>query len=55
LGNLHSIDRILDGKKYRSILEQNLKQSASRMEIEEDFIMLQDNDPKHPQKSPKNT
>jgi hypothetical protein len=39
----------MDSKKYVNILSNNLKASASVMELE-NFIFQQDNDPKHTSK-----
>lgn len=44
-GNLVFIDGILD--KYKYILKNNLKDSARKLGLLEDFHFQQDNDPKH--------
>jgi len=46
-GNLVFIDGIMDKYKYLDILKQNLKESARKLDIYEDFYFQQDNDPKH--------
>lgn len=47
VGNLVFIDSIMDQFKYLNILKENLKQSAQKLDLEEDFWFQQDNDPKH--------
>ena len=37
----------MDGAKYRTILEENLMQSAKDLKLGRRFIFQQDNDPKH--------
>ncbi|CAK9811766.1 Transposable element Tcb1 transposase [Anthophora quadrimaculata] len=46
-GNLIFIDGILDKYKYLNILKNNLKESARKLGLLEDFHFQQDNDPKH--------
>lgn len=46
-GSLHFIDRIMDGKMYKNILQEHLIQSASNMGLRRSFVFQQDNDPKH--------
>lgn len=46
-GNLVFIDGIMDKYKYLNILKQNLKQSAIKLNLLDDFYFQQDNDPKH--------
>ena len=45
--NLIFIDGILDKYKYSNILKNNLKGSARKLGLLEDFHFQQDNDPKH--------
>lgn len=47
LGEYEIIEGNLNGNKYRNILSEKLLLSANKMDIEEDYILLQDNDPKH--------
>lgn len=47
VGHLHFIDGILDKFGYLDILKKNVKQSAEKLGILEDFALYQDNDPKH--------
>lgn len=37
----------MDARYYINILAQNLKQSARKMNIADQFLFMQDNDPKH--------
>lgn len=50
MGNLVLIEGIVKKEQYRSILEQNLLESAVKMGLSEDFVFQQDNDPKHTSK-----
>lgn len=47
VGKLHFIDGIMDQYVYIDILKQNLRASAEKMGLYNDFIFQQDNDPKH--------
>lgn len=47
VGNLVFIDGIMDQYKYIDILKQNLKSSARKCNLHNDFKFYQDNDPKH--------
>lgn len=47
VGKLHFIDGIMDQHKYIDILKQNLKDSVTKLGIENNFIFYQDNHPKH--------
>lgn len=47
VGNLHFIDGILNKDVYVDILKQNVKQSATKLGISNNFAFYQDNDPKH--------
>lgn len=47
VGNLHKINGIMDARYYNNILAHNLKESARKMNIADQFIFMQDNDPKH--------
>ena len=46
-GRLVKIDGIMNGEKYREILEENLLTSASDLKLRRNFKFQQDNDPKH--------
>lgn len=46
-GQLHIIEGIMDQNMYLEILKENIKQSAEKLGIAEDFYLYQDNDPKH--------
>jgi hypothetical protein len=41
------IKGIINKHAYKSILTKNLKSSAAKMGIKNDFVFQQDNDPKH--------
>lgn len=47
VGNLVVIEEIMDKYKYLAILKNNLKQSAEKLGIADNFYFQQDNDPKH--------
>ncbi|KAH8288665.1 hypothetical protein KR054_007468, partial [Drosophila jambulina] len=48
VGNLIFIDGIMNAEMYLNILKENLHSSATKMGLERDnFIFQQDNDPKH--------
>lgn len=47
VGNLHKIDGIMDARRYIDILRNNLTQSVEKMDIDDQYIFQQDNDPKH--------
>ncbi|KAJ1519178.1 hypothetical protein ONE63_011216 [Megalurothrips usitatus] len=47
VGNLHFVEGIMDHMMYIDILKKNLRASAEKMGLGEDFIFQQDNDPKH--------
>ena len=47
VSNLVFIDSIMDQCKYIDILKQNLKSSARKLILYNDFKFYQDNDPKH--------
>uniref|UniRef100_A0A8C7RFJ4 Tc1-like transposase DDE domain-containing protein n=1 Tax=Oncorhynchus mykiss TaxID=8022 RepID=A0A8C7RFJ4_ONCMY len=46
-----NIDGKMDGAKYRTILEENLMESAKDLRLGRRFVFQQDNDPKHIAKS----
>ncbi|KAF7697638.1 Transposable element Tc1 transposase [Cucumispora dikerogammari] len=50
VGKLVFIESIMDKYQYKRILTANLKSSAKKMGIQDDFIFQQDNDPKHTSK-----
>lgn len=47
VGNLEFIDGIMDHRKYIEILKRNLRSSAEKLGILENFIYYEDKDPKH--------
>lgn len=47
IGKIVIIKGIMDKHAYKSILTKNLKSSATKMGIRNDFVFQQDNDPKH--------
>lgn len=47
VGQLHFIDGIMDKMVYLDILKNNVKQSAEKLGILDNFAFYQDNDPKH--------
>ena len=47
VGNLVFIDGIMDRYVYKTILDENVLQSAQKLGMEEEFIFQHDNDPKH--------
>lgn len=47
VGNLHFIDGKMDRFVYLNILKNNVKQSAEKLGIKDNFAFYQDNDPKH--------
>ncbi|CAJ0949202.1 unnamed protein product [Ranitomeya imitator] len=50
-GKMVTIDGKMDGAKYRTILEENLLDSAKDLRLGRRFVFQQDNDPKHKAKS----
>uniref|UniRef100_A0A8K9UMA1 Tc1-like transposase DDE domain-containing protein n=1 Tax=Oncorhynchus mykiss TaxID=8022 RepID=A0A8K9UMA1_ONCMY len=50
-GKMVKIDGKMDGAKYRTILEENLMESAKDLRLRRRFVFQQDNDPKHKAKS----
>uniref|UniRef100_A0A8C8K4I5 Tc1-like transposase DDE domain-containing protein n=1 Tax=Oncorhynchus tshawytscha TaxID=74940 RepID=A0A8C8K4I5_ONCTS len=46
-GKMVKIDGKMDGAKYRTILEENLMESAKDLRLGQRFVFQQDNDPKH--------
>uniref|UniRef100_A0A8C7QZS1 Transposase Tc1-like domain-containing protein n=1 Tax=Oncorhynchus mykiss TaxID=8022 RepID=A0A8C7QZS1_ONCMY len=50
-GKMVKIDGKMDGTKYRTILEENLMESAKDLRLGRRFVFQQDNDPKHKAKS----
>ena len=50
-GKLFRIERMMDGAKYREILEGNLFQSSRALRLGRRFTFQQDNDPKHTAKA----
>lgn len=47
VGNLVFIESTMDQIGYLNILKQNLRQSAEKLDLGEDFCFQQDNDPKY--------
>ena len=50
-GKLVRIEGMMDGTKYREILEGNLFQSSRDLRLGQNFTFQQDNDPKHTAKA----
>ena len=50
-GKLVRIEGMMDGAKYREILERNLFQSSRDLRLGRRFTFQQDNDPKHTAKA----
>ncbi|CAJ0927681.1 unnamed protein product [Ranitomeya imitator] len=50
-GKMVKIDVKMDGAKYRTILEENLLESAKDLRLGQKFVFQQENDPKHKAKS----
>uniref|UniRef100_A0A8C7GHX2 Transposase n=1 Tax=Oncorhynchus kisutch TaxID=8019 RepID=A0A8C7GHX2_ONCKI len=50
-GKMVKINGKMDGAKYRTILEENLMESAKDLRLGRRFVFQQDNDPKHKAKS----
>lgn len=46
-GNIHVIEGIMTGHKYREILQEHLFASVHKLGLGEEWIFQQDNDPKH--------
>ena len=47
VGKLTFIDEKMDASMYCEILKANLRPSTKKLRIGNDFILQQDNDPKH--------
>lgn len=47
VGNLHFIDGIMDKHLYKRILSEHLEDSRLKLNLPDNFIFQQDNDPKH--------
>lgn len=47
VGNFHFIDGTMIARSYVDVLQYNLKDSATKLGLENVFIFQQDNDPKH--------
>lgn len=47
VGNLVFVESTMDKMVYLQILKDNLKASANKMGLSEEFALVQDNDPKH--------
>lgn len=45
--SLYFTDGIMNHNMYINILKQNLYLSAEKMDLKDNFILVQDNDPKH--------
>ncbi|CDQ61257.1 unnamed protein product [Oncorhynchus mykiss] len=50
-GKMVKIDGKMNGAKYKTILEENLMESAKDLRLGRRFVFQQDNDPKHKAKS----
>lgn len=46
-GNLIKVNGIMKKEQYMEILEENIKQSAEKLDLGQQWIFQQDNDPKH--------
>ena len=46
-GSLIQIERIMNADKYIEIINENLEKAVLKLGLEEEFILQQDNDPKH--------
>ena len=51
VGNIVFIEGKMNGEIYKTIINQNLKQSAEKMGLGDNFVFQQDNDPKHTSKT----
>lgn len=47
VGQLHFIDGILDAKGYLKILQEEIPRSIAKLNMQNDYMLLHDNDPKH--------
>ena len=47
------IEGKMNAQKYKQILQENLMSSVESLELPSDYILRQDNDPKHTAKSTK--
>lgn len=47
VGNIEFIESTMDKYRYLDILKSNLRQSATKIGLENGFVFQQDNDPKH--------
>ena len=47
VGTLYFFDGVMGHKQYINILKTNLHTSAEKMGIEQDFVFMQNNDPKN--------
>ena len=50
VGNIEFISGNMTGQMYINILHKNLLESASNMGLQNNFIFMHDNDPKHTSK-----
>lgn len=53
VGNLVPIHGIMNSDKYINILNKNLEESTLKMDLDDDWMFQQDNDPKHTAKKTK--
>ena len=54
VGNLAPIHGIVSADKYVAILTENLEESTLKMDLDEEWMLQQDDDPKHTAKKTKN-
>jgi hypothetical protein len=54
MGNMDILKENLTGARYVKLLEENLLASAEKMSLGSDFVIQQDNDPKHRSRLAKN-
>ena len=47
VGSLVQIEGIINADKYIEIINENLEEAVLKMDLEEEFILQQDNNPKH--------
>ena len=53
IGTLAPIDGIMNADKFIDIINENLEEAVLKMDLDKEFILQQDNDPKHTAKKSK--